>query len=346
MATPAELDITYKHFLDRSTLLFGESKTGKSFIMVDILYQLQPYVDQIIVFSPTDRQNNTYDNGMVPLPCIHYTITPEILSDVWQRQEALANTYTEANNPVILKSLFDKIQSNHHQVGIINTVNGKLRTYKDELKSATRDRSGLKVKIVEMENECKKLISMIWKQSINENRGRLRKLNLTAAEHKALKYLNLNPRLVMIFDDCTEIIKKIQRNPVVQKLFYQGRHVFITTIIACHTDKALDPELKKNAFVTIFTEETCARSYIDRPSNDMNKDAKRRAHTACKGTFTPLAEFQKLAWVRDEKTYYRLTATKHDDFRFGCKQIWDYCDRIKSDGMSLSATNKFIGDFT
>jgi hypothetical protein len=344
-----ELDFDYRLFLDRSTLLFGETGTGKSTIMIDILYQLQPYVDQIVVISPMDRQNHTYDKGIVPLPCIHYTITAKLLDDIWERQNALSAVYTKANKSETLQSLFNKIPGNQRARAIIDSVYQKLQSYKDELAGPSAEpaieASASRAKVAEMEADCKKLIDMIWHNSINCNRGYLQRVAHSKDEQFALKYLNLNPRLVLVLDDCTDLLAKFKRHPVMQKLFYQGRWAYITTIIACHTDKALDPELKKNVFVSIFTEETCAHAYFERKSNDLDKEAKARALAACKMAFTPLARHQKLAWVRDEKKFYRLTATTRPNFRFGSQYIWEYCDRIKADIESATVDNKFIWDF-
>ena len=130
-----------------------------------------------------------------------------------------------------------------------------------------------------------------------------------------------------------------------QKLFYQGRWAFITALIACHTDKALDAELKKNAFVSIYTEETCAHAYFERKSSDLDRDAKARAAAACKAAFSPILPYQKLAWIRDEKKFYKLTATPRENFRFGSPIIWEYCKQIQAEAGTISANNKFLQDF-
>lgn len=340
-----ELDFDYKRFIDRSTILYGESGTGKSFVIVDILYQLKPHVDQIIVISPTDRQNHTYDKGIVPLPCIHYTITAKLLDDIWERQNALSAVYTKANKPEILRSLFDRIPRNTEARDVINNINRKRRAYEDEIQADGADDALIKLKIADMENECKKLIILIYKHYINEHRESLSKLAITNDERFSLKYLNLNPRLVIIFDDCTDLLKKFKSHPVMQKLFYQGRWAFITALIACHTDKALDPELKKNAFISIFTGEKSAHSFFERKSNDLDKEERQRAAAACKASFTPIAKFQKLAWVRDENKFYRFTASSHDNFRFGSPIIWEYCKQIQAEAGTMSPDNKFIQDF-
>lgn len=345
MASLQEFDINYKYFLDQSTLLYGESKTGKSSIMIDILKHLKPFVEQIIVISPTDPQNHTYDCGIVPLPCIHYEITSELLNNIWERQSALAAVYTRANDPVVLKSLFDKITNNGQERDAISQIYRKLKEYKSEIESTETDPSVIRAKVSSMEKDCKELIVLIWKRSINSNARYLCKLRLTPKEQYSLKYLDLNPRLVLIFDDCTPDMKKFSSHPVMKKLFYQGRWSFITFLIACHTDKCIDPELKKNAFVSIFTEDSCAFAYFDRPSNNFDKESKERAKKALKAAFTPMAKYQKLVWVREDKQFYKFTATIHDEFKFGGDILREYCSRCQATKSAIETNNKFIHDF-
>ena len=160
-----------------------------------------------------------------------------------------------------------------------------------------------------------------------------------------MKFLDFNPKLVLVLDDCTDLLTKFKAHPVVQKLFYQGRWAFVTAIIACHTDKAFTPETKKNAFVSIFTEESCALAYFNRGTTDLGKEAKARATAACKQAFTPMLPYQKLAWVREEKKFYRFVATKHEPFCFGSDCFIEYCERIAIEKGAMPANNKFVGDF-
>lgn len=340
-----EFDFNYTNFLDKCIVLYGETKTGKSFIMVDILYQLKPHAEQIIVICPTDPQNRTYSNGMVPLPCIHYTITTKLLDDIWKRQNALGSVYKRANKHEVLKSLFRRIPVSDEIKLMMEHINKKKKERKEEVLRQGLGESDTKKKINNMEEEYTKLLTLIYKSQINNNIAKLRKMNLSQDEAFSLKYLNLNPRLVLIFDDCTDLLKKFKSHPVIQRLFYQGRWAYITALFACHTDKALDPELKKNAFISIYTEESCAKAFFERKSNDWDKEAKMRAIQACKAAFTQLAPFQKLAWLREEKQFYRLTAQKHDDFRFGSQYIWEYCNQIQAEVGSVSADNEFIREF-
>lgn len=338
-----EIQLSYKHILDLSTIVIGESGSGKTFVITDLLYHLAGHVDQIMVISPTDLQNQSYSCGLVPLPLIHYKLTGELLDTIWERQEAFGAVYKKVNNVGILRSLFDRIATSEHR-GLLVKMEEKLRTAKEESTRANGE-DAAKAKIETMEKEYNKIKIMIYKKFIFDSRSKLERQNLTEDEKYTLRYLNFNPRLVMIFDDCTDLLKKFKGHSVIQKIFYQGRWSFITSIIACHTDKALDGELKKNAYVTIFTEESSAGAYYTRTNMGFDKETLIKATEARKIAFTPMKPFQKLIWNRLDRQYYCYTAAKHENFRFGSDALWDYCNKCKKETGAVASGNRFIDKF-
>jgi len=336
-----ELEYTYQHFIDQLTILYGESKTGKSTVIIDILSHLNSYIDQIIVFAPTDRSNNTYQSGTVPLPCIHYEVSVKVLEDIYERQEALTLVYKRANNPEIIDSLIAKINNpmiNKILAGIAAARNNSIADV-----SKTMDAELAAAAIEKIDAKYNKVVTGVKKTMIEKHKNRLLEM-ANEDERHAIQFLHLNPRIVLIFDDCTEQLDKIKRERVTQMIAYQGRHVFITTLIAIHTDKNLDPAFKKNAMNSIYTEESCMMAYIERASNSFSKDAKRAAMEAMRSAFTPVAKFQKLIWIRDEKKYYRFTAKKHDNFTFGSSVVWEFCKNIQKTGGSIESSNKFMSN--
>jgi hypothetical protein len=347
MSVP-DLEISHEKFIDKVSLILGESGTGKSVIIVDMLHALRPHIDQILVFAPTDRQNHTYDGGIVPLPFIHYTITPQLLTSIWSRQEALASVYTRSNDKKILDQLFRKIPSARRQMveSAITEVTNRLKNSERELVNSGLDEAQIKSKVTDLRAECDKFLLQVHKTFITRETEYLAKLDLSEDETFALKYHGMNPRIVIIFDDCTDLIKKYSMNEVMQKIFYQGRHSFITAILAVHTDKALNAELKKNAAVTIFTEQPCASGYITRPSTNLDKESQARALNACKIAFgDPTRPFQKLAYVRHEKKYYKFCAERRSGFSFGSSIVKTFGHHAAADKGKVSADNQFIGQF-
>src|SRR5208282_5959325 len=156
------------------------------------------------------------------------------------------------------------------------------------------NRGDTDVKIRENEDSARELVSRIQKLFIGRNIGHFRNMKLSDDERHTLLYLNLNPRLLWVFDDCTNELTRFKKHQVVQELFYQGRHSYITVVMAAHTDKALDPELKSNGFVKIFAQECAARAYYSRDSTALDKTRKAAAFAACDDAFTPACKYQKL----------------------------------------------------
>jgi energy-coupling factor transporter ATP-binding protein EcfA2 len=330
-----ELKPDYTMFLDKTTVLYGASGSGKSFLMRDILHMLQPHIQQVIVISPTDAQNSSY-SGIIPKPCIHYAISEQHLNDIYERQMMLTTVCKKASNEDIIYKLYSMIPSGKRAVcdDALRSVNDRLRALK------TSDSAD----VSKAEAECKKFRVAMWKHVIGQNLRMLYILPLTADQKMALEYMNVNPKMVIIFDDCTEQLDKLKKSPVIQSLFYKGRWAQLTILIGCHTDKTIDAGVKKSTFVSIFTEEGAARAYFNRASSDFDRATKNKAIKAIDHIFTT-GTHQKLVILRGDHTFYKYTAVGQSDFRFGSESLWNFCDRVKSDEGTLSATNKFIRDF-
>ena len=46
--------------IGKNTILYGESGTGKSTIIIDILYHLKDIIPSCIIISPTESANGTF----------------------------------------------------------------------------------------------------------------------------------------------------------------------------------------------------------------------------------------------------------------------------------------------
>ncbi len=336
-----ERSLDYDIFLDKSTVVFGESGSGKSTIINNIMYNLRPHIDQILVISHSDKKNKNYSRKLVPKPCVHESVSDTLLTSVWKRQEALGNIYVRANNPAVVRGLFEKVADNSAR-SLVGEIQRRKRVYEDEIKANGSD---VEKKLRELEKNTKEIITRVYKHYISKGLSRLNKSTLSNDERLTIKYLNLNPRLLWIFDDCTSELSKLKNHKIFQELFYQGRWSFITLIIAAHTDKVLPPEIKQNAFSIIFAQEGVARGYLARESTALDKASKLRALEAVNCAFTPSKEFQKLIWIRTEQKYYRFTAEVHDnDFTFGSPIIQEFCRLIQSDD-DVIYDNEFMNKF-
>lgn len=316
MSDIPEFDFHYRYFLDHTTNVYGGSGTGKSFIIKDIALSLKPHIDQIIVFNPTDRSNKSYSGSWVPTPCVHYDIKIETILNIWERQTALASVYTRVHTESVIHSLISKLPNARTVLSNIELIKQRQAQYSEELRNSGMDSTAVKTSIDNIAMDSERLIRLIYTKLISDHADYLRSQHLTEAEDFSVRFINLNPRMLIIFDDATDLLAKIKNHPIIQKIFYQCRWVFLTVICAAHTDKAFLPEVKKNCFVSIFTEEVAARGYFERPSNDFGKEARQEGAAAYKSVFKPAGTNQKLIYIRDMKALYRYTAPKHPNVSF------------------------------
>jgi hypothetical protein len=332
----SKIEFDFSYYIDRTAIYLGESSSGKSFIIMDALYQLKPYINQGIVFSPTNEQNKLYD-GVFPRPAIFRVPTEELLETIFKRQEARAAVYRKANDPESLKKLFLRIKDPKYSTVIKSLARSKARLL-SEVKSDDPNKDD---KIKAINDKCISFMTLFYRKGISNHLTKLSKIrDLDEDERFVIEHINFNPRIVLIFDDCTPEVKKLAKTNVMQKLFYQGRHLFITALIAIHTDKALPPEAKKNAFNIIFTAPAAAAAFFRLSSNDFTKQEQIRANAACAEAMSE--QYQKLVWIRERKQFYKYKAPKHDKFRFGDDDFWEYCEKVENDPTALDETNEFL----
>lgn len=338
----------YKHYIDQAVVAYGETGTGKSFIITDILKQLQPHVDQIFVVSPTDPTNGTYsETGIVKKPYIHYTLTIEFLKNIWKRQEALAAIYKSVNKLEVLTSLYKRIHNPR-----VNEILRKLSEIKHakirEIKDTYLEESTRRDKIEELQKTLNEFLSILYKKYINLNRERLMNMqNLSDEEKNTLKFLNINPRTVLVLDDCGSDLKAILNSKkdkaFINKFFYQGRWAYITLIIACQNDMDIDVNWRKNVSLSFFTSQECASAYFNRANNDVPEKLRKQVKDICREGEILIQEqnFYKMCYHRKQKKVYKVLATKHDKFTFGSPLIKDYANIIANDGVSVDKNNEF-----
>ncbi len=334
MSEIPELAFDHKLFIDKSIVLYGASDTGKSTIIKDVMWYLNPYIDQGIVFCKSEDSSSTYE-GILPRALTFTKLTEERLLEIWDRQTVFASVYKIANNIKTLTRLAMKTGDE-----IIKTHIIKANLRKKELISAIeksdKDAAAKKKRI---EVDCENFSRALCKSVIRTHRKQLLKMQLSDNEEFSLEHLDFNPRLLLIFDDCAADIKKLQNNPIMDDFFTQGRHRYITIFVSVQDDKYLPSEWRKNGFVNIFTTRQCATALFTRASNSYDKSLIRRSMDACKEVFA--LPFQKLLYIRKNDAFFKVTATEREPFEFGSDVINTYCKTIQNEGICIPQNNKY-----
>lgn len=347
-----KLTYDYKTFLDKTTILYGASGSGKSKFIIDILFHLNKHAKQIIVISPTDPTNRTYsgtddDPGVVLKPLIHYKLTEQLLLKIWARQEMFSAVYSRANQFTVLEKLFHRLDLVQVRK-MLDQADAMKAEKLSDIEDQYVDTNIRKKKKSEIEEQFQEFHKLVYKKYIATGKASLERMELSVDEKYALKYLSFNPRMVLILDDCSSDFKKIKSKEgksVLEKMFFQNRWAYLTVLIGVHDDKLLDSELRKNAFVSIFTTAQSAYTYFKRDANAFPKATLSMVTSESPEIFQG---FQKLAYIRQHDKFYRVTATCRDDqkFHFGGISIKEYCKRIQSQGIAIDKNNEFYTYFS
>jgi len=343
-----QIKLSAELFMDKTTILDGSSNSGKTTMMDDILYQLCPHMGEIHIISPTERIGGKTFSRRIRKPFIHYTITDVFLDKLWKRVEIKAAAHAYGNNIVVLEKLFKKLNDSNLN-RIIEKVQIKKSSIINEIYDKYLDKNMQKSKIEEIENQYTEFFRSLYKKFVYKYRNKLLSTDLSREEELCIKYAYFNPRTLLIIDDVSSEMKAKSElmQKIFGKMFFEGRHNFLTLLFSIHDDKLIDVEFRKNSVNTIFMSAKAALTYHNKPSNGVNKDTKKIVEGICKEVFTESDKFCKLIYCRLEDKFYRIKAEdrKHDSFRFVSPAIDAYCDKVENSSNSANKQNEFYEDF-
>lgn len=352
-------------FLDKTTVLYGPSKTGKTGQIKNMMKTIDGFCDEVLVVSPTELTNRSYD-GYVDSPLVHYRIwlpdpsNPKkddgakgalrFLEFVWQRQEMKAAIFTRANNLRSLAALFGRIPRAKRAEGVQYLellTHKRARVLKRVVDQYADDPAKRSDKRKEVNDKFKQMVILVYKKYIVPYYETLAKdESLSEDERYSLHYINFNPRLLLIFDDCAAQLKPLFAKEVFRKLFYQNRHSFITLFLAAQDDTDLPPNLKKNAFVSLFSEPIVTSSFFDRITNKFPKATKQFVAELIPEVFKGR---RQLAYIREDdkhQQFYYADVPYHPPFLFGSNAVHELCSIVRAEGVNMDRENPFFAKFS
>jgi hypothetical protein len=335
---------THKHYLNKTTIVYGKTSTGKSTIIEEIMKLCQLYIPNVFVVAPTNSSNNAY-TGTIPSQFIKKELSVDWLEKLLIRQKQSASAYRNANKLDVLKKLFDQVADQTAQMlatSIIQKAENAV-IYINEAPITFADKKAQKSQIHEQRDN---MLRKTYKTAIRYNKVVLeQRNNLTKMERGALAFLDFNPNVMLILDDCASTFKKLmKKSSAMKEIFYEGRHYFFTTIISTQDDKEIDSELRKNTSVSVFTTSQAATSNFDRASNGYPKHERLRSKDVIETVFkqdqNDVKHYQKLVYIQSEADPFRYTiADIYDDFRMGSQHMWDLSDRLNQHRDSRGENN-------
>lgn len=328
-------EIEMEHFLNKTTVIYGAPKSGKSTIIEAILYEMKNYIPNIIVISPTDSATAKYSRR-VPMGCIHKNITENLLINIIKRQETRMKIYKIVNDINNLNKLFNKVGNSLKEVNLIKYIN------KHRLGSIYRIENSKMEYPVQLEEKRKvkesadDYLREAYKMAIR--RYNWSDIKLTKFEKLIIHYLDHNPFMILIMDDVSSQIKNKKIKDLLLTSFTTVRHLGLTVLIALHNDSNILPELRNNAFVSIFTDEENANIFFDRKSGGISKEKRDTAKNIADVLFRSdktRTNFKKLVYTKEKirtgdeewSQFHYAYVNNYDeiDFKTGSEYLWKLC---------------------
>lgn len=337
-------------FLHKSIILYGSSGSGKSVLIKHILYLLKDKIPQVLIVNPTNKLNQDYTN-IIPNQFIYDDIDENFFTKIYNKQSMAMQCYEKANNINNLKKIFLECATYDEQEQYKTMeqiyIDTEYKIKKNFLHITQR-----KPKLKQLKETHNTTIRKFFKNIIEKNINTLLKKgeHMTDEYKIILKFLRFNPNLLLIFDDCGSRFKIWGKHTGVKELFFNGRHYKVTTLMAFQSDTTIPPELRQNAFISIFTTKTCASSFIEKATNGISKNDKKKFLAYIDHIFKPKSEYvnyQKVCYFRLNQDFpiQYIIGDIHEDFKLGNKYLWKLSELVKKKEDGMDIDNEFYESF-
>jgi hypothetical protein len=332
------------YFLDKTTLIFGGSGSGKTTINEEILYLIKDDIPNFLFI--TNKSSEEIYKKKIPEICIKNDLTAEMMTNIWTRQNHMTECYKIANDMQILENLYDKIPDGYKKR--VSDIDKMIKGYIEEANNSTLPfdkKKALIANITDIGNNKKK---ELYKSSIRNNQKYLlnSKLNLNLHEKVAIEFLDMNPRLMIVLDDVSDKFKiwmkmfKQEQNPF-ESIFYQGRHNFISLLFSAHDDTVVHPTLRKNARTIIYTSSNSLLTAFTRTGNGYTKEDKKMVEMIAKHFYgdetSSNKTYKKICYIREDVHPFRYTIANIDypDFKLGEEYLYKLVENLPKNNNKL-----------
>ncbi len=336
-----KLDDSKHLFHNRLTLIIGPSGSGKSALTQHILNTLRDVIPIIVVACPTASMNGDY-NGIVPDPCISDDLTKPLIQRIFQRQQNAVTMFRMVHDLHYIRPLFNMVRDRESSEKIAKLKDifiegcNKIRRNMDE--------SDIDSNISALTEKYNKKLVKHMRQCIGQKIDILKQRQLNDIQKSIVNNFNINPSLILIADDCMATVKEWAPLDETKKLFFQGRHYFLTTIILCQATVLLPPQLRSNAHITIFTTEQIVNTYVKKDSSGFSNDERKKIIKIAETIFAPSQDgnkpnYKKLvlmgAIIKTDFQLQYIIGTPRKK-RFGASALWELCNAIKKNSTDVA----------
>lgn len=337
-------------FLNRLTIIYGETGTGKTTVITHILNTLKQQIPVAVVANPTNRLNKNY-NKYFPDQSIHDELSKTLLKNLLNRQKKSIGLYNLINDITALDPIFSKCSTrkDKDKIGqLLQKFNEHKKKIKQEYDEINADKH---INMIQEMNDNK--IISIMQNVINENSVQLlsemspdgTNYGFSDKQLMIIKNILFNPNLLLLLDDCASTVKDWKDLTEIKQLFFEGRHYHTTVIISMHNVVLIPPPLRNNAHINIYTTEASVNTYLRKDSSGISKDFKKKMEHIAQMVFKDSGDkrkpnYKKLCYFGpviniDDRIQYLIA--KPSKFRFGSVPFWTLCSNMKKSDQTDAA---------
>jgi hypothetical protein len=327
----------------KNTMVYGATGTGKTTIIHDALHALKDKIPTIVIFSSTAKLNGAYD-GIAPGFLVHDIIDIKKLEDIIDTQEKKVKIYNNSKDLDRLHTLFTKVANSNDRM-IDKQIKELSATAYADINMSQLPISTKKQERARLKNLVSDRLEQLYKKCIRKHRSLLLKMKINQDDKLVIKFLDMNPNLLIVFDDVTaDFTKSFQHEKVIEKIYTQGRWLMITTAVGIHDDTKIDTSVRKGVHNSIFTTPNCATSFFNNKANSFTREDKlkflERVNFIFNNQDNDMPKHTKLIYIRNpsdgsDDYVQSYLATEHDDFRFGATEYWEIDARISKKSLQF-----------
>lgn len=339
------------HFLNRLTILYGPSGSGKSALITSILNSLRGKIPLIVVCNPTNAQNGDY-KGIAPDESIYDDLTADLMKRIFQRQTNVMAMYNLVRDPEQIRPLFIKIADTETKLKVekVDSIYNKGCV---DIKSAYEE-DEVDSMLEELTNRYRKKVVKIMRCHILSNLRKLQSVDLTDIQKTMLTNFSIVPEILLLIDDCAASIREWKDLEETKKLFFQGRHLRTTTLLTLQNESILPPPLRTNAHISIFTTQQIVNTFISKASSGIPPEQRKRISKIAAAIFAP-SEDRSRPNYKKLIIFGQIISTPHKvqwiqgnpkKKKFGSAALWTMCDNVKRNSSSTVNSNSFSKMFS
>ncbi len=193
------------YFLNKLTILYGTSGTGKSSLISHIINTLRDYIPTAIICNPTNAMNGDY-SSIFPEQAIHDDLKKDLLLNIFERQTNMIAMHTMVRNLDNLRPLFRLIAS-AQELERVEHLNRILHDGVRYIKSS-RDPDDHDELISDLTSKHSRKVLRTMRNAIKNNIRTLLDMDLSDIQKSMLSNFSINPNLLLLIDDCAATIKE------------------------------------------------------------------------------------------------------------------------------------------